>query len=146
MSSIDFTFPLTFYMPLVLGFFRAARYVGIMSAAFIEILRGLWDSSQQPLNHKSDWYSVVDGEASPIPYRQPQIANAGTSADAQSMTARLCDWAFIATTLGMCITGPVTQRPDHLRPLATSRFLEVVARAQTGLQRSYDLSQTCLRL
>ncbi|MBT3458233.1 MAG: LLM class flavin-dependent oxidoreductase [Halieaceae bacterium] len=96
------------------------------TAAFIEILRGLWDSSQQPLNHKSDWYSVVDGEASPIPHRQPQIANAGTSADAQSMTARLCDWAFISTpsveAVGSLVEGIASQAAAHHRRVKTAIF------------------------
>ncbi len=77
------------------------------TAAFIEILRGLWDAGQQPLNHCSDWYQVVDGEASPIPDVQPPIANAGTSEDAKQMTARLCDWAFVSTPSVEAVGGIV---------------------------------------
>lgn len=77
------------------------------TAAFIEILRGLWDAGQQPLNHCSDWYQVVDGEASPIPDIQPPIANAGTSEDAKQMTARLCDWAFVSTPSVEAVAGIV---------------------------------------
>ena len=65
------------------------------TAAFVEILRELW-SGNFPVNHSSEWYQILDGESRPVPSVQPAIANAGTSEDAQSMTARLCDWAFIS--------------------------------------------------
>ena len=75
------------------------------TAAFIEILRGLWDLERQPFSHQSDWYTVVDGEASPVPDLQPPIANAGTSEDAKAMTARLCEWAFISTPSVAAVGG-----------------------------------------
>ena len=96
------------------------------TAAFIEILRGLWDATQQPLNHQTDWYSVTNGEASPIPHRQPQIANAGTSADAQRMTARLCDWAFISTpsiaAVGAIVESITAQAAPYNRRVRTAIF------------------------
>lgn len=74
---------------------HSSRYA--RTAAFIAILRGLWNAAAQPFDHTSDWYTVVGGEASPVPAIQPAIANAGTSEDAKQMTAELCDWAFIST-------------------------------------------------
>ena len=74
---------------------HARRYA--KTAAFIEILQGLWQRHTQPFNYESEWYRVVDGEASPVPAVVPEIANAGTSDDAKAMTAKLCDWAFIST-------------------------------------------------
>ncbi|MDA0893225.1 MAG: LLM class flavin-dependent oxidoreductase, partial [Proteobacteria bacterium] len=67
------------------------------TAAFIEILRSLWCSRKQPFNHASEWYNVVEGEASPVPDIAPVIANAGSSSDGRDLTAKLCDWAFVST-------------------------------------------------
>lgn len=73
---------------------HAKRYQ--KTAAFIEILRGLWEPQSEPFHHSSEWYSVEDGVSLPQPPIVPEIANAGTSPDAQAMTARLCDWAFMS--------------------------------------------------
>ncbi|PLW84028.1 hypothetical protein CWI75_01355 [Kineobactrum sediminis] len=66
------------------------------TSAFIKILRGLWDNNGELVNHRSDWYSIKDGISLPRPKKMPDIANAGVSADAQAMTARLCDWSFMS--------------------------------------------------
>lgn len=73
---------------------HARRYE--KTAAFIEVLRGLWSPQQEPFNYDSPWFTVRDGVSLPQPTQVPSIANAGTSADAQAMTARLCDWAFVS--------------------------------------------------
>ncbi len=65
------------------------------TAAFIKILKDLW-SGNFPVNHSSKWYQISDGESRPVPLKPPEIANAGTSEDAQIMTTQLCDWAFIS--------------------------------------------------
>ena len=67
------------------------------TAAFIEILKGLWADTPGTFNHHSAWYDVKDGYCLPQPKRMPEIANAGTSEDAKEMTTSLCDWAFIST-------------------------------------------------
>lgn len=96
------------------------------TAAFIEVLRGLWDCGGQPVNHRSDWYTVVDGEASPVPAIQPPIANAGTSEDAKQMTAALCDWAFISTPSVEAIAGIIddiqSRAEGHRRKVRTAIF------------------------
>ncbi|MEQ8233031.1 MAG: LLM class flavin-dependent oxidoreductase [Gammaproteobacteria bacterium] len=74
---------------------HAERYQ--RTAAFIEILRGLWTAPPGSFNHVSPWYRVESGVSLPQPPVPPPIANAGTSEDAKAMTARLCDWAFIST-------------------------------------------------
>ncbi len=74
---------------------HAERYQ--RTAAFIEILRGLWTAPPGTFDHVSPWYRVENGVSLPQPPRPPPIANAGTSEDAKAMTARLCDWAFIST-------------------------------------------------
>lgn len=66
------------------------------SSAFIEIIKSLWDPRGEPVNHCSDWYTIREGVSLPRPVRMPEIANAGVSADAQAMTARLCDWSFMS--------------------------------------------------
>jgi FMNH2-dependent dimethyl sulfone monooxygenase len=73
---------------------HAARYQ--RTAAYIEILKGLWTSEPGRFSHDSPWYHIKDGEVLPQPARPPVIANAGNSEDAREMTARLCDWAFMA--------------------------------------------------
>ena len=66
------------------------------TAAYIEILRGLWISAPGTFAYDSPWYQIKEGEVLPQPSRPPVIANAGNSEDARAMTARLCDWAFMA--------------------------------------------------
>jgi FMNH2-dependent dimethyl sulfone monooxygenase len=75
---------------------HAERYQ--RTAAFIEILKGLWTSEPGTFNHESPWYRISGGYLKPAPIRQPHppIANAGVSEDAMEMVARLCDWAFIS--------------------------------------------------
>ena len=74
---------------------HAERYQ--RTAAFIEILRGLWTAPPGTFDHSSPWYRVEHGVSLPQPERPPPIANAGTSGDARAVIARLCDWAFIST-------------------------------------------------
>jgi len=68
------------------------------TAAYIEILKGLWTSEPGTFSYDSPWYQIRDGEVLPQPVQRPHpvIANAGNSEDAREMTARLCDWAFMA--------------------------------------------------
>ena len=68
------------------------------TADYIEVLKGLWTAEPGTFNHHSEWYDVTDGWVSPLPVRKPHppIANAGVSADAKEVVARLCDWAFIS--------------------------------------------------
>lgn len=68
------------------------------TAAYIEILQGLWTSAPGTFSYDSPWYHITDGEVLPQPLQRPHpvIANAGNSEDARAMTARLCDWAFMA--------------------------------------------------
>ena len=67
------------------------------TAAFIEILRGLWTAPPGSFDHRSPYYTIEGGYSLPQPEVPPPIANAGTSEDAKAMTTRLCDWAFIST-------------------------------------------------
>jgi alkanesulfonate monooxygenase SsuD/methylene tetrahydromethanopterin reductase-like flavin-dependent oxidoreductase (luciferase family) len=75
---------------------HAERYQ--RTAAYIEILQGLWTSTPGTFSYDSPWYHVTNGEVLPQPLQRPHpvIANAGNSEDARAMTARLCDWAFMA--------------------------------------------------
>jgi dimethylsulfone monooxygenase len=68
------------------------------TAAYIEVLKGLWTSEPGKFEYESPWYRVTQGELLPAPVQQPHppIANAGSSEEAREMTARLCDWAFTA--------------------------------------------------
>ncbi|MGE0484000.1 MAG: LLM class flavin-dependent oxidoreductase [Gammaproteobacteria bacterium] len=74
---------------------HAERYQ--RTAAFIEILRGLWTAPPGTFNHESPWYRVENGVSLPQPPTPPPIANAGVSDDARDVIARLCDWAFVST-------------------------------------------------
>ena len=82
---------------------HGARYE--RTAAFIEILRGLWSGPPGGFNHESPWYRISNGVSLPQPAFPPPIANAGTSEDAKAMTARLCDWAFISTPSIEAVAG-----------------------------------------
>ncbi len=73
---------------------HAERYQ--RTTAFVEILRGLWTEPPGSFNYESPWYQVRGGYSLPQPTTPPPIANAGGSADAQAMVARLCDWAFLS--------------------------------------------------
>src|SRR5271163_3752538 len=77
---------------------HAERYQ--RTAAYIEILKGLWTSKPGAFSYDSPWYHITDGEVLPQPVQRPHpmIANAGNSEDARAMTARLCDWAFMAVS------------------------------------------------
>ena len=74
---------------------HAERYQ--RTAAFIEILKGLWTAEPGTFNFDSPWYRVVGGYVMPPPVQKPHppIVNAGVSAEAKDLVARLCDWAFI---------------------------------------------------
>ena len=67
------------------------------TAAFIEVLRGLWSEPAGTFNHASKWYTIKGGYSLPQPPTQPPIANAGSSEDGKNMTARHCDWSFLST-------------------------------------------------
>ncbi len=96
------------------------------TSAFIEILRGLWDTTGEPLNHRSDWYSINNGVSLPRPTRMPEIANAGISPDAQAMTARLCDWSFMSgasiEALPRLVDGIKSQAQAQGREVRTAIF------------------------
>ncbi len=74
---------------------HAERYQ--RTAAFIEILKGLWTAEPGTFNFDSPWYHIAGGYVMPQPVQKPHppIVNAGVSADAKDLVARLCDWAFI---------------------------------------------------
>ena len=68
------------------------------TAAFIEILKGLWTEEPGTFDYESSWYQIKGGYVMPQPMHKPHppIVNAGTSDAARDLVARLCDWAFIA--------------------------------------------------
>ena len=68
------------------------------TAAFIEILQGLWTQEPGTFDYTCPWYTIRGGSVMPQPEQRPHppIVNAGTSEDAKDMVARLCDWAFIS--------------------------------------------------
>ncbi len=114
------------------------------SAAFIEILRALWDTRGEPVNHSSDWYRINNGVSLPRPARMPEIANAGVSGDAQAMTARLCDWSFMSgasiEALPKLVDSISAQAEAHGRRVKTAIFPFLLwrdseAEAQAELQR-----------
>lgn len=74
---------------------HAERYQ--RTAAFIEILTGLWTQPPGTFKFSSPWYNITDGYVSPQPLCKPHppIANAGVSAEAKDLVARCCDIAFI---------------------------------------------------
>ncbi len=85
------------------------------TAAYIEILKGLWTSEPETYSHHSDWYDITKGWISPMPVRRPHppIANAGVSENAKQMVARLCDWAFISlpsTDAAADVTADIKRR------------------------------------
>jgi len=102
------------------------------TAAFIEILHGLWSTDKQPVNHTSDWYQITNGEASPTPATMPAIANAGSSIDGRNLTARLCDWAFVSTpsidAVGEVVSDIRSRAAHHGRSVKTAIFPFVVMR------------------
>jgi FMNH2-dependent dimethyl sulfone monooxygenase len=63
------------------------------TAAYIEIIRGLWTCEPGTFNHESKWYRIRGGWVMPQPTRKPHppIANAGVSEEARELVARLCD-------------------------------------------------------
>jgi FMNH2-dependent dimethyl sulfone monooxygenase len=67
------------------------------TAAFIEILKGLWTQEPGTFDFDSPWYHIEGGYVMPQPLCKPHppIANAGISADAKELVARYCDVAFI---------------------------------------------------
>tara|TARA_R110002124_G_scaffold21568_4_gene82594 strand:- start:389 stop:1153 length:765 start_codon:yes stop_codon:yes gene_type:complete len=96
------------------------------TSAFVEILRGLWNTAGEPLNHRSDWYSINNGVSLPRPDKMPEIANAGISPDAQAMTARLCDWSFMSgasiEALPRLVDGIKSQAQSQGRQVRTAIF------------------------
>jgi FMNH2-dependent dimethyl sulfone monooxygenase len=67
------------------------------TAAFIEILKGLWTAEPGTFDYDSPWYHIKGGYVLPQPTQRPHppIVNAGVSEDAKELVARLCDWAFV---------------------------------------------------
>ena len=66
------------------------------TAAFIEILKGLWTTEPGTFSYESPWYRIQGGSVMPQPAQCPPIVNAGISEDAKELVARLCDWAFVS--------------------------------------------------
>lgn len=105
------------------------------TAAFIEILQGLWTEPPGTYNHVSPWYRIEGGYSLPQPTRRPHppIANAGTSEDAKDMTARLCDWAFISPPsieATAAITADIRARAaSHARQVRCAGFAFALWRA-----------------
>lgn len=79
---------------------HAERYQ--RTAAFIEILKGLWTQEPGSFTHVSPWYQITDGYVMPQPMQQPHppIVNAGTSDAARDLVARLCDWGLYRPAFG----------------------------------------------
>jgi alkanesulfonate monooxygenase SsuD/methylene tetrahydromethanopterin reductase-like flavin-dependent oxidoreductase (luciferase family) len=100
------------------------------TGAFIEILQNLWHAERQPFDYDSEWYQVKGGEASPVPDRPPEIANAGSSSDGRDLTARLCDWAFVSTpsigAVGDVVNDIQARAAAHGRSVKTAIFPFVV--------------------
>lgn len=96
------------------------------ASAFIDILHGLWQEQNKPFNYASKWYTVVDGVSLPRPAKLPEVANAGASLDAQIMTARLCDWAFMSLPsieAAPAMVANMRQRAEaHKRQIKTAVF------------------------
>lgn len=94
------------------------------TAAFIEVLKGLWSEPPGTFNYDSPWYQIVGGYSLPQPVQRPHppIANAGISENARNMTARLCDWAFIS--------------PPSIE--ATANVVSDIKARATGFGRSVD--------
>lgn len=68
------------------------------TAAFIEILKGLWTAEPGTFDYASPWYQIKGGSVLPQPLQKPHppIVNAGISGEAKEVVARLCDWAFVS--------------------------------------------------
>jgi len=68
------------------------------TAAFIEILKGLWTEPPGAYQHESEWYRIQNGVVLPPCQAQPHppIVNAGSSGAARETVSRLCDWAFMS--------------------------------------------------
>lgn len=68
------------------------------TAAFLEILKGLWTQEPGTFDHESPWYRIKGGYVMPQPTQTPHppIVNAGISEDAKELVARYCDWAFVS--------------------------------------------------
>jgi len=64
------------------------------TAAYIEIIKGLWTAEPGTFNHESKWYRIRGGWVMPQPTQKPHpsIANAGLSEEARELLAR----AFIS--------------------------------------------------
>src|SRR5262249_56199599 len=74
---------------------HAKRYQ--RTAAFIEILKGLWTTEPGTFDFDSSWYHIKDGYVMPQPVQKPHppIVNAGVSEAAKELLARLSDSPFI---------------------------------------------------
>ncbi len=92
------------------------------TAAFVEILRGLWTEPPGSFNFDSPWYQVRGGYSLPQPRIAPPVANAGVSPDAKAMVARLCDWAFISPPSATAI--PEITQDIHARAAAYGRQVQ----------------------
>ncbi len=112
------------------------------TAAYIEIIKGLWTCEPGTFNHESKWYRIRDGWVMPQPTRKPHppIANAGVSEEARELVARLCDWAFIAPPSLEASAGLTADFQGARRALRTQRQVLLfsvrgVARDRTRGQR-----------
>lgn len=79
------------------------------TAAFIEILKGLWTVEPGTFAFDSPWYHIKGGYVLPQPVQKPHppIVNAGISPEAKDLVARLCDWAFIGPS-SIEVTAEIT--------------------------------------
>ena len=87
------------------------------TAAFIEILKGLWTEEPGSFDYACPWYDIKGGYVMPQPVQDPHppIVNAGTSEDAKDMVARLCDWAFISPPSFESITEVTTDIKERAK-------------------------------
>ncbi len=101
-----------------------ARYE--RTAAFIEILKGLWCEPPGSFEHASPFYRIRGGYSLPQPPAPPPIANAGVSEDGRNMTARLCDWSFLSTpsieATGAIVADIAARAATHGRSVRTAGF------------------------
>ena len=92
------------------------------TAAFIEILKGLWTQEPGSFDYECPWYDIKGGYVMPQPVQDPHppIVNAGTSEDAKDMVARLCDWAFISPPSFESIAGVTTDIKERAQSYGRS--------------------------
>lgn len=97
-----------FHINVVTGWFKK-EYTGFgepwlehderyaRSEEFIRVLKGLWDSgrTEEPFNFKGRFYQITEALAKPAPKGTPLVFQAGNSAAARKVAARVSDVFFL---------------------------------------------------